>query len=417
MENVIVVTINYRLHVLGFMIMPSKGISGNAGLKDQQMALEWVHENISNFNGDPNRICLFGESSGAAAVHLQVLNPKSKKFISSAICQSGTALNDWNFQGNNEESAKSLAKLAGCKSDSIDEVYDTLMKASVQDLYENCEKIESKKAIARYKWRVVFEEESEDAFMTKSSIDLIISQGGKINIPMIFGSNNGDGMSTVAFVKARNKIEAVNENFWTMLPYSVETKSFEEANELAQVVKKFYFKGRELSEETFAELLTLRTDIDYLIPLTYTNILNLRHQPNCKQFLYEFQFDGKLNIQKKIIKLDYLPVAGHGDDVFYLFGGEWVDKVELDENSRERKMRKLMCQLWTNFAKHGDPTPDHDNPLPFKWNFIEPESEFDFLVLNDDPKIVKNLNKERLDFWKKVYEKHNKISFKTNAKL
>src|SRR4051812_14722441 len=98
MENVIVVTINYRLHVLGFMSLPSLGISGNAGLKDQQMALQWVHENISNFNGDPNNICLFGESAGAACTHLHVLNDKSRGLLSKVILQSGTALGDWVLQ-------------------------------------------------------------------------------------------------------------------------------------------------------------------------------------------------------------------------------------------------------------------------------------------------------------------------------
>lgn len=60
MENVIVVTINYRLHVLGFLSIPSREVSGNLGYKDQQLALEWVHENISSFNGDAENICLFG---------------------------------------------------------------------------------------------------------------------------------------------------------------------------------------------------------------------------------------------------------------------------------------------------------------------------------------------------------------------
>lgn len=91
-EDVIVVTINYRLHALGFLSLPEAGISGNAGLKDQQMALEWVYENVASFNGDPDKICFFGESAGAASVHLHTMNERSKKYINSAICQSNYSM-------------------------------------------------------------------------------------------------------------------------------------------------------------------------------------------------------------------------------------------------------------------------------------------------------------------------------------
>lgn len=237
MEDVIVVTINYRQHALGFMWIPSKGISGNAGLKDQQAALQWVHENISSFNGDPGRICLFGESGGAGSVHFQVMNPKSRKFISSAICQSGTIVNDWAFYGQDESTVRALAKLLGCQSDLLDDVYQTLMTAPVKLLYDNCDNIltvRDQQTAIRNKWRMVIEEESDDAFITKSSIDSIVSQEGQINFPMIIGTNNGDGMVVVASLISRKKIGMINENFQFMIPRSIHVKSDDEARELAQ---------------------------------------------------------------------------------------------------------------------------------------------------------------------------------------
>lgn len=77
-------------------------------------------------------------------------------------------------------------------------------------------------------------------------------------------------------------------------------------------------------------------------------------------------------------------------------------------------MRKTICKLWTNFARYGDPTPEHDNPLAIKWTPVQATSQdvrelnFDYLDINDDSKMIRNLNKKRMDFWRNVYRKWNR---------
>lgn len=80
--KVIVVSINYRLSLLGFFAHPaiSKGTSffANYGLLDQQFALRWVKENIAKFGGDPNNITVAGQSAGGASVAYNVISPLAK---------------------------------------------------------------------------------------------------------------------------------------------------------------------------------------------------------------------------------------------------------------------------------------------------------------------------------------------------
>lgn len=63
-KGTVLVTLNYRLGALGFLALDSKDISGNMGLKDQQLALKWVYENIGGFGGDNRRITVIGQSVG-----------------------------------------------------------------------------------------------------------------------------------------------------------------------------------------------------------------------------------------------------------------------------------------------------------------------------------------------------------------
>ncbi len=92
-HEVVVVSVNYRLGVFGYLAHPALSAegspSGNQGLLDQRLALEWVRDNIAAFGGDPHNVTIFGESAGARNVCFQVVSPGSKGLFHRAISQSG----------------------------------------------------------------------------------------------------------------------------------------------------------------------------------------------------------------------------------------------------------------------------------------------------------------------------------------
>ena len=91
-QNVILVTTNYRIGPIGFLSMGTEEVPGNAGFRDQNLALTWVHDYISNFGGDPNLVTIFGESCGSFSIHMHLISPLSRGLYRRAILQSSTAL-------------------------------------------------------------------------------------------------------------------------------------------------------------------------------------------------------------------------------------------------------------------------------------------------------------------------------------
>ncbi|KAI4462722.1 carboxylesterase [Holotrichia oblita] len=133
-KDVIVATINYRLGIFGSFSVddPELGVPGNAGMKDQSLAIKWIHDNIRYFGGDPNNIMIFGDSAGAASVHLQVLSPMSKGIFQKALCQSGVALFD--LMNGVRNNGILMAQQLGIQTQNLSEMLNSLQQIPAFDI-------------------------------------------------------------------------------------------------------------------------------------------------------------------------------------------------------------------------------------------------------------------------------------------
>lgn len=118
--NMIVVTINFRLGLLGFLNIPGSELKGNYGMLDQVAALKWIQDNIAAFGGDPTRVTIAGQSSGAASVALHLMSPLSKGLFHQAILQGGEATSPFaTYTSKDPNYGKQYLKKLNCISEDM----------------------------------------------------------------------------------------------------------------------------------------------------------------------------------------------------------------------------------------------------------------------------------------------------------
>ncbi|XP_044727128.1 neuroligin-4, Y-linked [Chrysoperla carnea] len=134
--HVIVVTINFRLGVLGFLKTGAKGSAqGNFGLMDLVAGLHWLRENLPAFGGDPERITLMGHGTGAALANFIAVSPVAKELLHRVILLSGSGLSPWALQREPLTVKRRVAMATSCHGDLVeDDLAPCLRTKSLQEL-------------------------------------------------------------------------------------------------------------------------------------------------------------------------------------------------------------------------------------------------------------------------------------------
>lgn len=126
--DVVVVSINHRLNVLGFLDLSAYGkkyaSSANNSIVDMRLALEWVKANIANFGGDPDNVTIFGQSGGGAKVNTLMAMPTAKGLFHRAINQSGAFRSDMPTKESTQAIAAEVLKQLGIKAKEVDKIQE-----------------------------------------------------------------------------------------------------------------------------------------------------------------------------------------------------------------------------------------------------------------------------------------------------
>ncbi|XP_045618969.2 carboxylic ester hydrolase [Procambarus clarkii] len=412
-HDVVLVVLQYRLGVLGFLSTEDSVIPGNYGLKDQTMALHWVQRNIHNFGGDKTKVTIFGESAGSASVHYQILSPKSKGLFSRAIMQSGSALSPWARGFKNQEATKDLAQTLGCPADQDSQV-----------LLHCLQEVDARKLAASFQdylqWfilPVVFGPRVDGDFIPEDPTKMILEGQYKM-VDIMSGVTRDEGAFLAhALYATKNLKDSLEANFSINGPISLQMEASVAQEDTVEVTRKMFHHylggGVNLDEAHSEGVSKLLSDVHFTVGFDLATSHHARNaKNNHKTYRYEFCHRGELSFGDYFnthVGKHWVP---HADDLLYLFQGgpllsppQRPQKVTLPADLR---VRDIMSTLWTNFAATGNPTPD--DSLGFTW---EPSTEdnLQYLAINLHPTMEPDRRQEVRKFFASLPTRTSRVLY------
>jgi para-nitrobenzyl esterase len=391
-KGIVVVTVNYRLNIFGFFAHPelsaeaSYKASGNYGLLDQNMSLQWVQKNIAAFGGDPKKVTICGESAGSISVSAQMASPLSKNLIAGAIGESGAGINPTLFPvplAEAEKAGSEFATKAGYKT------LKELRALSTRDVYEIYNES------GRFGFSTVI-----DGYFYPKTIPQIFNAKEQAQVPLLVGWNSAENPPQ-ALLQGNNFSE---ENYVAQVKKLYPT-DFEE-------VLKLYPHGSETEIEQSAMALASDRFITYST-WKWSDL----HSKNSTQPVYRYYYS---KLRPALVNDNLVsglaggtsqrdpnapkprPASGapHACEIEYCMGNLALIK-EYAFTPDDYKVSNTMSNYFANFIKTGNPNGEK---LP-KWESIKTgDTQPPFMNLNVESKLEKSMNEARYEFLDKAYK-------------
>jgi len=336
--DVVVVTINYRLGLLGFLNLNeiTKGripATGNEGLLDQVLALEWVRDNISWFGGDPNNVSIFGESAGAMSIGALLAMPKAGGLFHRAILQSGAA-----HHVNSVEHAQKVADVFLEIVDAKPAEVDKLRSLTEQRIVGAQEQVMArargpKLAVGGLPLGPVVDGDVVPELPLQA-----IASGSADDVPILIGTNLDEWKLFAVWDKnlADLSEDGLLRRCQRFIPDG-------RATELIETYRQA--RSRRNLPVTPAELyIAIQTDRVFRMPAVRLAEAHYRRQ----QATYMYLFDWVSPLMNAILG------SCHALDLGFVFA--ILDANFNGSGDDARDLSRKMQEAWTAFARHGDPS-------------------------------------------------------------
>ncbi|XP_046619027.1 venom carboxylesterase-6-like [Neodiprion virginianus] len=352
-EDVVLVTINYRLGPLGFLSTEDHVVPGNMGLKDQVVALRWVQDNIKSFGGNPKKVTIVGHSAGGVSVHYHYLTNITKGLFHNGISLSGTALNCWAQTENSLNKTKQLAANLGCPDSTVEDMIDCLRGQSAHNITYG--------AADFTPWLdnpftpfgpVVEKGGSEFTFIDKPPIEVINTRQAQ-DLPWITGVVSEDGLFPGAeFVANKTRLKDLNENWLAYAPHLLDynfTIPLKDQNGISTLIRKSYLGNRAIDSSTVND--TVRMMSDRLFGYHAAEAARLQARAGNSVLFYYFSYRGTYSFSQWFSSTDQNFGVCHGDDLAYVMHSFF----NATTTKRDREMQKVLVKLWVSFASKSKP--------------------------------------------------------------
>ncbi|KAM8947581.1 fatty acyl-CoA hydrolase precursor, medium chain-like isoform 2-T2 [Pelodytes ibericus] len=392
-EDVVMVSIQYRLGMLGFLSTGDERAPGNYGFLDQVAALQWVQENIEDFGGDPQSVTIFGESAGAVSVSVLVLSPLTKGLFHRAIAESGTAMLTGLMTDSGEHVSSItgiIANISGCDP------------ATVVD----CLKTKTEDEILSIVGAMAFTPSPgcvDGEFLPKPA-EQILAQKESNNVPFIVGVNNHEcGWVLPMFRFGSLHLTGLHDGMdKDAVELSLRTIPYLGiSQDLIPLIMKEKFNTND-HFELRDRFLDMCADFIFIFPAIKT--ARYHRDSGFPTYVYEFQHRPSAfkDTKPEFVKAD------HADEILSVFGTPFLNGdvvFKPDATEEEEVLSKKVMKYWANFARNGDP----NGPGLTKWPRYDKDE--DYLEINLKQKPNRRLRQESLDFWTKTFpEKAREMS-------